>query len=180
MPALDWYDALHRGYAFGGSVNIHGDGVNQAMVQALNPTTKTSKDPLTAFLKSVTFWCTVNAFVEYGFYRQTTLTIGPILGVNLLGEDFPTTGNASSVLQLRSQNFTPAAPPFPRQIVITAGVPFTIPDWVCRIAPSDPPNGIAQTSFAAQFRVSPTGVILPAGEFGGMTCEWIELPSGFL
>ncbi len=177
---LDWYDAIHRGYGFGGSNNIQGDGVNTAMVQLLNPTTKSSKIPVTGFIRSVTFWCTVNAFVDYGFYTQTTLTGGPILGVNKLGADFPTTGNASSILQLRSQNFIPANFPFPGQFALTAGVPFSIPEWFGRIPPADPANGIAQTSFAAQFRGFPGGGILAVGQFGGMTCEWIELPSGVL
>src|SRR6267142_1648004 len=146
MPVLDWLDAVHRGYGFGGDFNIQGDGANTALVQLLNPTTKTSKVPITAFIKSVTFWCTVNVFIEYGFFTQVVLANAGPNGINLLGADFPTTGNASSVLQFRSQNFNPATFPYPGQFVLTAGFPFTIPDWFGRIAPADPANGINQTS----------------------------------
>lgn len=182
MAVLDWLDAVHRGYGFSSIASINGDGVNALYgVQLFNPTSKTGSgvtSPVTALVKAIHMWSLVAAFGSVGFAR-TKLTTNLQTGINLLGEDFPTTGNGLSRCVCASQANPPAIGSFFFQTFLAANTVVTIPwEWICRLAPDDAVNANSNRSVEVQFSAS--GGVPIAGQFMGATFTWIELPSGIL
>jgi hypothetical protein len=177
---MDWYDALNRGYAYRGISNIQGDGVSGTLAcQLLNPTARLGtgpNSPVTGYIRSITVWSMANVFCTISFYTVAQLPTGFGTALNLMGEDFPTTPNAQSRFLLQAGTNPAGGSINLAQFLLNGNTIIYDQDgWFFRLQPSDPPNGINFSSIIVSFNVT-TGVAIPAGQFMGVTFEWIELP----
>jgi len=167
---MNFFDALHRGKAFGVFNNLGSAGVAPINLQLWNPTLIQDRTPISVYVHRVYVMSSVACFVSLAWWN-TQLPNFVRQGTNLANEDFPTTSNASSVLFTTQQEANVAAKFFKSIRLPVGGGTFLFPEWVTKLPRGDSTQGGVSTGtgLLAQFSQ------IAAGETVGASFEWVEV-----